>query len=112
MRVDGAGVQEYVATVEDQPVRDYLADDQPVPGRVLVETGELVAGSMARSAAAILFDPSSSRVQLDPRVGWCLREAAQAASPLVPLRERARVGGALAFAVELTVTRASQGRTA
>ena len=79
-------------------------------GRTLVETGEPVAGSMSRSAAAILFDPGATRVTVDPRLAECLRRVA-ADSALVPVpRERVRAGAALAFAVELTVTRASQGR--
>jgi hypothetical protein len=82
------------------------------PGRRLVEAGELIAGSMARSAAGLLFDAPSSRVRLDPALACCLRRAAveAAASTGSAGRARARAGAALAFAVELAVTRAAQGR--
>jgi hypothetical protein len=79
-------------------------------GRTLVETGEPVAGSMSRSAAALLFEPGASRVTVDPRLAGCLRRVASDAALLPVPRERVRAGAALAFAVELTVTRASQGR--
>jgi hypothetical protein len=90
-------------------VREYVGGEPP-EGRVLVETGELVAGSMSRSAATILFDPASFRVQLDQGLAGCLRQVATGASTLPVLRERVRAGAALAFAVELTLTRVAQGR--
>ncbi len=92
-------------------ILDGSAPDSAAPeGRTLVETGEPVAGSMSRSAATILFDPGASRVTVDARLAACLcRVAADSALLPVP-RERVRAGAALAFAVELTVTRASQGR--
>jgi hypothetical protein len=79
-------------------------------GRALVETGEPVAGSMSRSAAVILFDPAASRVTVDARLGACLRRVAAAHATLPVARERVRTGAALAFTVELAVTRAAQGR--
>ena len=85
-------------------------DDEPVPGRGLVETGELVAGSMSRAVARLLFDPGSSRLQLDARFAGCLRDAASAAAQLELTWERARAGAALAFAAELAVTRSHQDR--
>jgi hypothetical protein len=90
-------------------VRDYL-DGSPPPGRALVETGELVAGSMSRAVAGLLFDPESSRLRLDERLAGCLRDAASAAADLGSTWERARAGAALAFAAELAVTRSHQGR--
>lgn len=90
-------------------MRDFV-DDQPAPGRVLVETGELVAGSMSRAVAGLLFEPSTSRLRLDEPLAACLRDAATAAADLTSTWERARAGAALAFAAELAVTRASQGR--
>jgi hypothetical protein len=90
---------------------DGSAADSTAPdGRTLVETGEPVAGSMSRSAAALLFDPGASRVTVEPRLAACLRRVAADAARLPVPRERVRAGAALAFAVELTVTRASQGR--
>ena len=91
-------------------MRDFV-DGEPVPGRGLVETGELVAGSMTRAVAGLLFDPESSRLQLDGRLAGCLRDAATAAAELSLTWERARAGAALAFAAELVVTRSHQGRT-
>ena len=90
-------------------MREYL-DGSPPPGRALVETGELVAGSMSRAVAGLLFDPASSRLQLDERLASCLRDAASSAADLGSTWERARAGAALAFAAELAVTRAHQGR--
>ena len=89
---------------------DHRVDEQP--GQLLVESGEQIAGSMARSAAGLLFDAASARVRLDPALAQCLRRAAQDAAGLDQgfCREQIRVGAALAFAVELAVTRTSQGR--
>jgi hypothetical protein len=77
---------------------------------VLVETGELVAGTMSRAVAGLLFEPAASRLQLDERLAACLRDAAAAAAELRSTWERARAGAALAFAAELAVTRSAQGR--
>lgn len=82
-------------------------------GRMLVECGEAVAGSMARSAATILFAPGTSRVRVDRELAAALRRAtdAAAASPVTG-REQVRAGAVLAFAVELAVTRTAQHRSA
>ena len=103
-------MQEPDRTVEDHPVRDH---GQPAPGQLLVESGAQIAGSMARSAAGLLFDAASSRVQLDPALAACLRRVAQDVAGLDQgfCREQVRAGAAIAFAVELAVTRAAQGRT-
>jgi hypothetical protein len=93
---------------DDHPVTDR--DGEPTPGRALVESGEPVAGTMSRTAANLLFDPSSSRLSLDDRLRCCLRAAADAAADLPVERERVRAGAALAFAAELAVTRAHDGR--
>jgi hypothetical protein len=98
-------VQEPRATDEDHHVNE-------APGQLLVESGEQIAGSMARSAAGLLFDAASSRVQLDPDLAAALRRVAENAAGLDQgfCREQVRAGAALAFAVELAVTRAAQGR--
>jgi hypothetical protein len=85
--------------------------DERAPGRDLVETGELVAGSMSRAVAGLLFEPGSSPLQLDDRLASCLRDAATTAAQLPLTWERARAGAVLAFAAELSVTRAHQGRS-
>ena len=90
-------------------MQEYL-DGSPPPGRGLVETGELIAGSMSRAVAGLLFDEAGSRLQLDERLAGCLRDAAGAAADLPSTWERARAGATLAFAAELAVTRSSQGR--
>jgi len=81
-----------------------------VPGRELVETGELVAGSMSRAVAGLLFDPEHSALRLDERLASCLRDAATSTAELPLTWERARAGAVLAFVAELSVTRAHQGR--
>jgi hypothetical protein len=96
-------------------VREY-AGGLPPEGRLLVESGELIAGSMARSAGTILFDAGSSRVRLDSDLGAALSRAATAEAGVLTegqgfRREQIRAGAALAFATELAVTRTSQGRT-
>jgi hypothetical protein len=91
-------------------VRDSLGDER-APGRDLVETGELVAGSMSRAVAGLLFEPGSSPLRLDDRLASCLRDAATMAAQLPLTWERTRAGAVLAFAAELSVTRAHQGRT-
>jgi hypothetical protein len=90
-------------------VRDSRGDEH-APGRDLVETGELVAGSMTRAVAGLLFDPEGSAVRLDERLAACLRDAATSAADLPLTWERARAGAVLAFAAELSVTRSHQGR--
>ena len=90
-----------------------MTDDRDGAGRALLETGELVAGTMARSAAGVLFDRSAARMRLDPVLARGLVRAATAAAGLPgSARSRARVGAALAFAVELAVTRTAEGRPA
>jgi hypothetical protein len=90
-------------------VRDSIGDER-VPGRDVVETGELVAGSMTRAVAGLLFDPGTGPLRLDDRLASCLRDAATSAADLPLTWERARAGAVLAFAAELSVTRAHQGR--
>jgi hypothetical protein len=108
-------VQSTGRTDEDHHVREY-ADGLPPEGQLLVESGELIAGSMARSAAAILFGTGSARVHLDADLRSCLsRAAGDAAGHLAEgqtlSREQIRAGAALAFATELAVTRTSQSRS-
>ena len=90
-------------------MRDSIGDER-APGRDLVETGELVAGSMSRAVAGLLFDPGTSPLRLDDRLASCLRDAATSAAELPLTWERARAGAVLAFVAELSVTRAHQGR--
>lgn len=90
-------------------MRDSV-DDERAPGRDLVETGELVAGSMSRAVAGLLFAPDTSPLSLDERLAACLRDAATTAADLPLTWERARAGAVLAFVAELSVTRAHQGR--
>ncbi len=100
------------ATGEDRPVTESR-EGMPSPGRLLVESGEPVAGSMARSAAAIVFGEAPPRVPLPPQLAACLSRAAADLAAAVPAsRERVRAGAVLAFAVELAATRAAQGRSA
>jgi hypothetical protein len=82
-------------------------------GRLLVEAGEPVAGSMARSAARILLGEATSAIRLDATLTACLtRAAADVAEAPLPRRERVRAGAVLAFAVEGAATRAAAGRSA
>ena len=90
-------------------MRDSIGDER-APGRDLVETGELVAGSMSRAVAGLLFDPGTSPLKLDDRLAGCLRDAATCAAELPLTWERARAGAVLAFVAELSVTRSHQGR--
>jgi hypothetical protein len=85
---------------------------RPTSGQRLVESGEQIAGSMARSAAGVLFDVAGTRVRLDPALAGCLRRAAEEAAGRDDdsCRGRVRAGAALAFAVELAVTRCAEGR--
>jgi hypothetical protein len=109
------GLQSPGSTDEDHLVREYVGG-LPPEGRLLVESGELIAGSMARSAATILFDAGSSRVRLDADLSSALARAATAGAGVLTegqgfRRAQIRAGAALAFATELAVTRTSQGRT-
>jgi hypothetical protein len=84
---------------------------QTSPGRELVEAGATIAGSMSRGAAGVVFAPGEAVVTVEDRVGDALRAAAEdLAAGRLPGRERARVGAALAFAVEHSVTLARSGR--
>src|SRR4051812_43043970 len=65
---------------------------------------------MSRAVAGLLFEPASSPLRLDDRLASCLRDAATSAAELRLTWERARAGAVLAFAAELSVTRAHQGR--
>ena len=90
-----------------------LGEGTAPAGRLLVESGEPVAGTMARSAAGILYGPGTSRIRLAPDLAECLcRAAADVPGGGTPARERMRAGAVLAFAVELAATRAAQGREA
>ena len=88
---------------------------EETPGRALVESGAPVAGTMAHTAAGLLFDPGSARVRLDDGLLAWLRRIAIDADVDAPspgsARARCRAGATLAFATELSVTRAAQGRT-
>lgn len=84
--------------------------ENPAPGRVLIEAGAPVAGSMCSAAAAVVFESSSAAVQIDPRLAACLRAAAAEAAPMSVPRERVRAGAVLAFAVEHSVTLSRSGR--
>jgi hypothetical protein len=90
-----------------------LGEDAASAGRLLVEAAEPVAGSMARSAAAILYGqaPSGIRLASDLAAALC-RGADDLAGAALTARERMRAGAVLAFAVELAATRAAQGRHA
>jgi hypothetical protein len=85
-------------------------DDEPAPGRALIEAGTPVAGSMTGAAAALVFEPGTGPVQLDARLAACLRAAAVEAAAVAVVRERVRAGAALAFAVEHSVALARSGR--
>jgi hypothetical protein len=101
-------------TDEDHPVRKYL-DGRPPEGQLLVESSELIAGSMARSAASILFGDGSTPLQLDADLRYCLSRAASSAAGRLAEgqgfgRDQIRAGAALAFATEFAVTRTAHGR--
>jgi hypothetical protein len=79
--------------------------------RRLLESGEPVAGSMARSAAAMLVGEGPASVRLAPELAACLvRAAADPAGVALPRRAQVRSGAVLAFCVELAATRAAGGR--
>ena len=100
-------MQEPGRTDEDHGV---TASEEIVTGRALVEAGSPVAGSMARAAATVVFDPSAAAVQVDDRFAACLRTIAGEAAALTVPRERVRAGAALAFAVEYAATLSRHGR--
>jgi hypothetical protein len=87
-------------------------EDSPATGRALLEAGALVAGSMSRAAAAVVFPGSgpATAVRLDDRLAGALRTAADEAAALTLPRERARAGAVLAFAVEHGASLAQGGR--
>jgi hypothetical protein len=81
-------------------------------GRLLVASGEPVAGSMARSAAGILYGEGPASIRLAPELVACLTlAAAELTGAALPGRERVRAGAVLAFTVELAATRAASGRS-
>ena len=100
-------MQQPGADDDDHRVSD---DVESAPGRRLVETGELVAGSMSRAAATVVFEPASAKVQVDERFTACLRAVADEAAALTVPRERVRAGAVLAFAVEYAATVQRTGR--
>ena len=83
---------------------DSAARDGAAPGWDLVEAGATIAGSMTRAAAAIVYATGEAAVTVDDRLAAAFRAAAEdLAGGLLPRRERARAGAALAFAVEHSV---------
>ncbi len=73
----------------------------PEPGRALIESGSVIAGSMTGSAATLVYQPADAALRLDDRLAGCLRDLADdLAGGALPRREAARAGAALAFAVE------------
>ncbi|MGY1814986.1 hypothetical protein [Blastococcus sp. SYSU D00820] len=88
-------------------------EDSPATGRALLEAGAVVAGSMSRAAASVVFaaaDGPAPAVRLTERLARCLRTAADEAAGLPEGRERARAGAVLAFAVEHSASLARSGR--
>src|SRR5918998_2441606 len=67
---------------------------------------------MSRNAATLVYPEPAGRaaVRLEDRLARCLRTAADDAAGIAVLRERARAGAVLAFAVEHAVTLAHGGR--
>ncbi len=83
----------------------------PAPGRALIASGAPVAGSMARSAATVVYTPATVALQLDDRFTACLRGLADdLAAGALPPREAGRAGAALAFAVEHGITLRGRNR--
>jgi len=101
-------VQQPGADDDDHRVSD---DVESAAGRRLVETGALVAGSMSRAAATVVFEPASAKGQVDERFTACLRAVADEAAALTVPRERVRAGAVLAFAVEYAATLHRTGRS-
>ncbi|SNS51475.1 hypothetical protein SAMN06893096_104451 [Geodermatophilus pulveris] len=88
-----------------------VTEDPAAAGRALLEAGAAVAGTMSRSAAAVVYPgPAPAAVQLPDRLARCLRAAADEAAQVGVPRERARAGAVLAFAVEHGVALARGGR--
>ncbi|MGY1821894.1 hypothetical protein [Geodermatophilus sp. SYSU D00079] len=87
-------------------------EDSPATGRALLEAGAVVAGSMSRAAAAVVYPGGgpAPAVRLDDRLAGCLRAAAEDAVALPLPRERARAGAVLAFAVEHAASLTRTGR--
>jgi hypothetical protein len=92
-------------------VSDVTTTEETPTGRALIEAGNLVAGSMSRAAAAIVFEPGAAAVRVDERFVACLRTVADEAASIPVSRERVRAGAALAFAVEYAATVARSGRS-
>jgi hypothetical protein len=111
VRARVAGVRLPRATGEDQRVSDVTTTEETPTGRALIEAGSLVAGSMSRAAAAIVFEPEAAAVRVDERFAACLRTVAEEAASIPVPRERVRAGAALAFAVEYAATVARSGRS-
>jgi hypothetical protein len=111
VRARVVGVRPPRATGEDQRVSDVTTTEETPTGRALIETGSLVAGSMSRAAAAIVFEPEAAAVRVDERFAACLRTVAEEAASIPVPRERVRAGAALAFAVEYAATVARSGRS-
>jgi hypothetical protein len=110
VRAGRTGVRPAAPTDEDHRVTE---NGQASAGRLLVESGEPVAGSMARSAAAVLYGEAPSRIRLAPDLASALcRVAGEVAGAALPARERMRAGAVLAFTVELAATRSAEGREA
>ena len=86
------------------------ATKTPVAGRALIEAGSPVAGSMSSAAAAVVFEPTTARVQVDERFAAVLRAAAEDVAGVAVGRERVRAGAVLAFAVEQAATVHRAGR--
>jgi hypothetical protein len=101
------GVQGGRRTDDDHEV---TASEDTATGRRLIEAGSPVAGSMSRAAATVVFEPTAATVQVDERLGACLRTVATDTAELPVGRERVRAGAALAFAVEYAATLGRSGR--
>jgi hypothetical protein len=99
------------ATGEDHPVSDATTTEETPAGRALIEAGGVVAGSMSRAAATVVFEPAAAAVRVDERFAACLRTVADEAASIPVPRERVRAGAALAFAVEYAATVARTGRS-
>jgi hypothetical protein len=87
-------------------------EESPATGRALLESGAVVAGSMSRAAAAVVFpgDGPAPAVRLDDRLAAVLRAAAEESAAVPVPRERARAGAVLAFAVEHGASLSRAGR--
>jgi hypothetical protein len=92
-------------------VSDATTTEETPAGRALIEAGSVVAGSMSRAAATVVFEPGAAAIRVDERFAACLRTVADEAASMPVPRERVRVGAALAFAVEYAATVARSGRS-